>query len=459
MSLEEQVHTLNKRNRSLDRLEPVSSLRDSPSSSAELEKKILDRTARLGVIGLGYVGLPLAIEMARQGFQVTGIDIDRIKVESVNAGISYIVDVPSESFFSLVVDGGLRATQSLAAVESLDAMSICVPTPLRKTRDPDLSYVIASAEAVHNHLRPGQLIVIESTTYPGTTREVVLPILERSGLKVGKDFFLAYSPERVDPGNRRYGTKNIPKIVGGMTPECTQVGALLYQQFIDTIVTVSSSEAAEMVKLLENTFRSVNIALANELALMCHNFGINVWEIIEAATTKPFGFMPFYPGLGVEGSVLPVAWKSRVSGFEPRLIEVAGVINKQMPTFTVSRIADALNKDRKSLNGSTIVAIGVTYKRDANDIRESPALDVVRQLLEKGAAVSYSDPYVPIVEIGDKPVASVPVTPELLRSADCVVILTDHSIFDYSIIANHSRLVLDFRNALRNFPGSHIICL
>jgi UDP-N-acetyl-D-glucosamine dehydrogenase len=425
----------------------------------DLEQKIRDRSAKAGVIGLGSVGLPLAMEMAREGFQVTGIDIDSHRVESVNAGISYILDVPSEALFSVVSKEGIRATQALASIESLDTIAICVPTPLRKTKEPDLSYVLASVEAVHNHLRPGQLIVLESTTYPGTTREVVLPILQRSGLKVGKDFFLAYSPERVDPGNKTYNTRNIPKVIGGMTPRCTELAALLYQQFIERIVTVSCSDSAEMVKLLENTFRSVNIALANEMALMCHKFGINVWEVIEAATTKPFGFMPFYPGPGLEGHDIPVAWKARVNGFEPRLIELAGVINKQMPSFTVSRITDALNQGRHSLNGSTILAIGVAYKRDANDIRESPALDVVRDLSDKGAMVCYSDPYISSIEVNGKTIKSINLTPEVLQCMDCVVILTDHSTFDYGMIAAHSPLILDCRNALRNFHASNVLCL
>jgi UDP-N-acetyl-D-glucosamine dehydrogenase len=443
----------------LEDLKAATLVKESPQLWTELEHKILDRTVRLGVIGLGYVGLPLAVEMAQERFQVTGIDINRAKVESVNAGLSYIPDVSNERLFSFVVNGGIRATQSLAAVESLDAISICVPTPLRKTKDPDLSYVIASVEAVHNHLRPGQLIVLESTTYPGTTREVVLPILQRSGLQVGKDFFLAYSPERVDPGNKTHHTRNIPKVIGGMTPRCTELGALLYQQFIERVVPVSSSDSAEMVKLLENTFRSVNIALANEMALMCHKFGINVWEVIEAATTKPFGFMPFYPGPGVEGHCIPVAWKARVNGFEPRLIEVAGVINKQMPAFIVSRVADALNRGKRSLNGSTVLALGVAYKRDANDIRESPALEVVGNLSEKGAIVSYSDPYIPSIEVNGKPTKSISLTPEVLQSMDCVVILTDHSIFDYPMIAAHSPLILDCRNALRDFHAPNVFSL
>ena len=434
-------------------------LRDSSRSWQELARAIHDHSARIGIIGMGYVGLPLAIEVAENGFEVVGIDIDRSKVESVNAGLSYVLEIPSERLFSLVIKGAIRATQSLAAIESLDAISICVPTPLRKTKDPDLSYVIASAEAVHNHLRPGQLIIIESTTYPGTTREVVLPILEKSGLRVGQDFFLAYSPERVDPGNKHYSTRNIPKVIGGMTPRCTELAALLYSQFVDHVVPVSNSDTAEMVKLLENTFRSVNIALANEMALMCHKFGINVWEVIDAAKTKPFGFMPFYPGPGLEGEYIAVAANARVNGFEPRLIELAAVINKLMPSFTVGRIADALNRKRQSLNGSRILAIGVAYKRDANDARESAALDVVRELADKGAVVSYSDPYIPTIDVHGKSMQSTALSADVLASNDCTVILTDHSSFDYGMIAAHSPLILDCRNALRDFNASHVIHL
>jgi len=430
----------------------------------DLKRKIRDRSAQLGVIGLGYVGLPLAVEMAQKGFRVTGIDLDGGKVEAVNAGRSHILDVPDESLAAAVKNGTIRATQSFAAVESLDAISICVPTPLRKTKDPDLSYIIAAVEAVHNHLRPGKLIILESTTYPGTTREIVLPILEKSGLKVGRDFFLAFSPERVDPGNKAFTTRNIPKVIGGMTPRCTAIAVLLYQQFLECTVPVSSPESAEMVKLLENTFRSVNIALANEMARMCRKFHLNVWEVIEAAKTKPFGFMPFYPGPGLGGHCIPVdpyylIWKARLNGFEPRLIEMAGIINGQMPGFTISRIADALNKDKKSLNGSRILALGVSYKSNVSDTRESPALEVVKELMEKGASVSYSDPYVPRVEMGGEILASTNLTPQLLQSMDCVVILTDHSVFDFSMIAAESSLILDCRNALRDFSGSNIMFL
>jgi UDP-N-acetyl-D-glucosamine dehydrogenase len=430
----------------------------------DLETQIRDRSAKLGVLGLGYVGLPLALEMAQSGFSVTGIDIDGRKVESVNAGISYVLDVRDESLGPAILNGSLRATQSFAAVGSLDAISICVPTPLRKTKDPDLSFIMAAVEAVHNHLTPGKLIVLESTTYPGTTREVVLPILEKSGLKVGQDFFLAYSPERVDPGNKAFSTHNIPKVIGGITPRCTELATLLYQQFVERTVPVSTPETAEMVKLLENTFRNVNIALANEMAKMCQTLNINVWEVIEAAETKPFGFMPFYPGPGLGGHCIPVdpyylTWKAKLNGFEPRLIELATIINSQMPSFTVDRIADALNKVKKSLNGSRILALGIAYKRDVSDTRESAALEVVKLLTEEGANVSYADPYVSEIAIGSENFVSADLTPQLLQSMDCVVILTDHSVFDYAMIAAGSSMVLDCRNSLREFAGSNILPL
>jgi UDP-N-acetyl-D-glucosamine dehydrogenase len=435
-----------------------------PNPGRKLRRRICDRSAHLGVIGLGYVGLPLAVEMAKEGFHVTGIDIDRKRVESINAGISYVLDVSSEALLSFVREERLRATQSLAAIKDLDTVSICVPTPLRKTRDPDLSYIVAAVEAVHSQLRPGQLIVLESTTYPGTTQEVVLPIVERSGLRVGRDFFLAFSPERVDPGNPHYTTRSIPKVIGGMTPHCTELAVLLYQQFVERVVPVSSPGTAEMVKLLENTFRNVNIALANEMALVCHKFDINVWEVIEAAKTKPFGFMAFYPGPGLGGHCIPVdpyylTWKAKMNGGDPRLIELAGHINGQMPAFTVSRIADALNEQQKSLKGAKILALGVTYKRDVNDLRESPALEVLHKLHEKGAVVSYADPYVPVVELGDQVLRAVELTPKILRSIDCAVILTDHSAFDYAMIVANSPLIVDCRNALREFLESHIVRL
>jgi UDP-N-acetyl-D-glucosamine dehydrogenase len=429
-----------------------------------LAEKIQNRSAKLGVIGLGYVGLTLAAGMAKERFEVIGIDIDRTKVDSVNSGISYLLDVPSETLLPLVTQKWFKATQSLAAVENLDAVIICVPTPLGKTKEPDLSYVIAAAEAISNHLQPGQLIIVESTTYPGTTREVVLPILEKTGRQVGKDFFLAFSPERVDPGNLTHTTRTIPKVVGGMTPQCSQLAGLLYQQFVDKIVPVSSPECAEMAKLLENTFRNVNIALVNEMAVMCHKFGIDIWEVIEAAKSKPFGFMPFYPGPGLGGHCIPVdpyylTWKARLKGFEPRFIELAAQINSQMPLFTISRVADALNERQRCLKGSKILGLGVAYKRDTNDIRESPALEVLEGLHQKGAIVGYSDPHVPSVQLNGERIKSLALTADGLSSMDCVVLLTDHSTFDYEMIGAHSRVILDCRNAFKNFPRSNIVAL
>jgi UDP-N-acetyl-D-glucosamine dehydrogenase len=434
---------------------------ESPLIARELKDKIRDHTAKAGVVGLGYVGLPLAMEMAHTGFQVTGIDLVKEKVDAVNSGVSYVPDVGSEVLRSVVSANRMRATQALAAVEGLDTLNICVPTPLRKNKDPDLSYVIAAVEAIRIHIRPGQLIILESTTYPGTTREVVLPILEESGLRVGQDFFLAYSPERVDPANPTYTTRNIPKVVGGITPHCVEIAGLLYEQFIENVVPVSSTDCAEMVKLLENTFRSVNIALANEMALTCHSFGINVWEVIEAAKTKPFGFMPFYPGPGLGGHCIPVdpyylTWKAKMNGCEPRLIELAGHINSQMPAFMVRRIADALNERRKPLKGSKILGLGVTYKRDTNDIRESPALQVLEGLCEKGASIYFCDPYIASIVIQGQTIKAVELTAHVLQSMDCVAILTDHSAFDYSMVAKFSPTILDTRNALKDFSRSDL---
>ena len=436
----------------------------SAGTAGMLVEKIKNRSAKVGVMGLGYVGLPLAVEMASAGFEVTGIDIDSGRVESVNAGISYVPDVLDQDLLRYVCDGKIKATQSLAVVEHLDALSICVPTPLRKTREPDLSYVIASAEAMSNHLRAGHLIILESTTYPGTTRDVLLPILQKSNFRVGEDFFLAFSPERVDPGNRQYQTRNIPKVVGGVTPMCTDLAQFYYQQFIETIVPVSGPEVAEMVKLLENTFRSVNIAMANEMAMICHKLNISVWEVIEAAKTKPFGFMAFHPGPGLGGHCIPVdpyylTWKSRMNGFEPRLVELAGNINNDMPSFVVNRVADALNEQRKSLKGSKILGVGVAYKRDTNDIRESPALDVLTKLKEKGAIVHYYDPYVPSVRFCGETLKSSPLEKGFLRSMDCAIVLADHSNINYEMLACNSSIIVDSRNAMKNFSGANIFRL
>jgi UDP-N-acetyl-D-glucosamine dehydrogenase len=435
-----------------------------PNLARELKRRIRNRSAKVGVMGLGYVGLPLALEMVREGFQVTGIDLSKERVDNINGGISYIPDVPSDIVSAFVSAEKLRATQSLAAVGDLDTINICVPTPLRKNKDPELSYVIAAVEVIRNHLRPGQLIILESTTYPGTTRELVLPILEESGLQAGSDFFLAYSPERVDPGNPEYNTRNIPKVVGGVTPRCGEMAVLFYRQFIDQVISVSSTDCAEVVKLLENTFRSVNIALANEMALTCQSFGVNVWEVIDAAKTKPFGFMPFYPGPGLGGHCIPVdpyylTWKARMNGYESRLIELASHINDRMPACVIRAIGDALNKKSKCLNGAKILALGVAYKRNTNDIRESPALQILSGLHKKGATVYFSDPYVPSIVIQDKTIKSSNLTPDLLRSVDLVAILTDHSDFDYFMIAKFSALIFDTRNALKDFDPANLTVL
>jgi UDP-N-acetyl-D-glucosamine dehydrogenase len=435
-----------------------------PNVARELKRKIENRSAKTGIIGMGYVGLPLAMEMAQEGFHVTGIDLSKEKVDSINAGISYIPDVASETVSSFVSAGKLRATQSLGAVAELDTMNICVPTPLRKNKDPELSYVIAAVEVIRNHIRPGQLIILESTTYPGTTREVVLPILEESGLRAGSDFFLAYSPERVDPGNATYGTRNIPKVVGGVTPRCAETAGFFCRQFIESVIQVSSTDCAEMVKLLENTFRSVNIALANEMALACHSFGINVWEVIEAAKSKPFGFMPFYPGPGLGGHCIPIdpyylTWKARMNGCEPRLIELAGHINSQMPAFVIRGIADVLNQKHKCINGAKMLALGVAYKRDTNDLRESPAMQILSALDEKGAMIHFCDPFVSSVQINEKTFKSLDLTPGVLRSMDLVAILTDHSAFDYSMVAKFSPLIFDTRNALKDMGRSDVTVL
>jgi UDP-N-acetyl-D-glucosamine dehydrogenase len=437
---------------------------EMPNLAMQLAERIRNRSAKVGVMGLGYVGLPLALEMAEAGFQVTGIDLSKEKVDSIMHGISYIPDVPSESVSAYLLRDKLRATQSLAAVGELDTINICVPTPLRKNKDPELCYVVAAVEEIRNHIRPGQLIILESTTYPGTTRELVLPILEESGLRAGIDFFLAYSPERVDPGNSTYQTRNIPKVVGGVTPRCADTAALFYRQFIDKVIPVSSTDCAELVKLLENTFRNVNIALANEMALACRSFGVNVWEVIDAAKTKPFGFMPFYPGPGLGGHCIPVdpyylTWKTRLNGCESRLIELASHINDEMPTYVIRLIGDALNKKRKCINGAKILALGVAYKRNTNDIRESPALNILSGLYEKGAAIAFSDPYVSSIVIQERTFKSADLTPDLLQSMDLIAILTDHSTFDYSMIAKFSPLIFDTRNALQNFASDKAMLL
>ena len=387
----------------------------------ELADKIASRSARTGVVGLGYVGLPLAVEFTRSGFHTTGIDLDERKIDAINAGRSYIPDVATEDVARFRSAGLLDATTDFAVVSELDTINICVPTPLRKTKDPDMSYIVSAAESIASHLHPGMLVVLESTTYPGTTEEVVQPLLEATGLRAGRDFFLAFSPERVDPGNPTFQTHNVPKVVGGLTPACSELAAALYGTAIKTIVPVSSTRVAEMVKLLENTFRAVNIGLVNELALMCDRMNIDVWEVVEAARTKPFGFMAFYPGPGLGGHCIPIdpvylSWKAKQSGFDPRFIELAGHINGAMPHYVVEKVAEALNSRRKAVNGSNVLIVGVAYKRDIDDLRESPALDVMGLLHAKGARVSYADPHIPEVDArswsGQYALRSVPATEE-----------------------------------------------
>jgi UDP-N-acetyl-D-glucosamine dehydrogenase len=437
------------------------------SIATELLERIRARRARVGVIGLGYVGLPLAVEFAKGGLTAVGIDLDRRKVDAVNRGESYIPDVPSAEVAALASAGRLSATTDFAAVKELDTINICVPTPLRKSKDPDMSYIVSAVEAIAAHLRAGMLVILESTTYPGTTEEVVQPLLERGGLKAGVDFFLAFSPERVDPGNPHFNTRNVPKVVGGMTPDCARLAQALYQTSIETVVPVSSPRVAEMVKLLENTFRAVNIGLVNELALMCEKLNIDVWEVVDAAKTKPFGFMPFYPGPGLGGHCIPIdpfylSWKARQSGFEPRFIELAGHVNAAMPHAVVDKIGDALNTIAKAINGSRVLVAGITYKRDIDDIRESPALDVMGLLSQKGAKVSYSDPYAPILPArawpGATELRSVDLTAATLASVDCVAILTEHKVFDYNLIATRAKLVVDTRNAVKQ-PHPHVFRL
>lgn len=417
-----------------------------------LVEKIHKKRARPGIIGLGYVGLPLAVEFARSGFSVTGIDVDPDKVISLDKGISYIPDVESEVLGELVVKKRLKATADFGVLKEVDTINICVPTPLRKTREPDISYIISATEEIAKHLHKGQLVILESTTYPGTTEEVILPMLEATGLKVGRDFFLAFSPERIDPGNREFTTKNIPKVVGGITEECTRAACALYEQSIEKVLPVSSTQAAEMVKLLENTFRSVNIGLVNEMALMSQRLGMDIWEIIEAASTKPFGFMPFYPGPGLGGHCIPVdplflSWKAKLNGFEPRFIELASEINRSMPEHVFFRIADALNDRQKSVRGSRILILGVSYKKDVSDVRESPAQDVIKILKAKGAEVLYNDPFVPHLKLEETNLSSVELSDELLRSVDCAVVVTDHTNYNYRRFIDNTKLLIDTRNA------------
>jgi UDP-N-acetyl-D-glucosamine dehydrogenase len=400
------------------------------------------------------VGLSLAVELAKAGFEVRGIDLDLERVSLLRRGESYLVDVPAEALAPLVADGRLTASTAFDQAAAADVLIICVPTPLRKSKEPDISYILSALESLLPHLRPGQLMVLESTTYPGTTEEVILPRLEGNGLVIGRDFFLAFSPERVDPGNKRFTTANIPKVVGGVTTACTELAATLYLQVTSKVFEVSSPRVAETAKLLENTFRSVNIALANELAFACRKIGVDPWEVIEAAATKPFGFMPFYPGPGIGGHCIPVdplylSWKVRLTGYEAQFIALADQINRAMPEHVVALVADALNDRGRALRGAGVLVLGVTYKADVNDVRESPALEIIEMLERKGAQVSYADPFVPHLAGSSMKLVAVEPTPDVVRGADCVLILTNHSSFDYPMIAERAALVVDTRNALK----------
>ena len=421
---------------------------------------IEERKAKVCVLGLGYVGLPLAVRFTEAGYPVVGIDVDKEKIEKIQKGLSY---VPGVSLTSSSLRP-LRASTDTSLLREADVSIICVPTPLSKTRDPDLSLVLEAGRTIAQHLHPGQLVVLESTTYPGTTRELLLPLFEEKGLGVGKDFYLAYSPERIDPGNESFNLVNTPKVVAGITPSCSEAVQKLYSQIVTQVVTVSSTDTAEMVKLLENTFRSINIALVNEFAIMCHRLGLNVWEVIAAAASKPFGFMPFYPGPGLGGHCIPVdphylSWKLNLLAYKARLIELADEINREMPRFVVEKIVEALNRAKKSVKGSRIFILGVAYKKDSDDVRESPALDVMKLLGERGGEIAYHDPHVSQLRLENELLQSAPLTSQSLASADVVVIITDHTRFDAGEIVGHSRLIIDARNLTQGIESEKIVRL
>ncbi len=421
----------------------------------QLIAKIKDRTARVGVVGLGYVGLPLSMELAKAGFKVTGFDISKKKVSLLNAGRSDIDDIPNDIVKKMITAGRFSATQDFRQMARMDTVSICVPTPLSKTKDPDVSYILNAMDQVRSHVKKGTLVVLESTTYPGTTEDLILPLLEETGMKVGRDFFLAFSPERVDPGNTEYTTKNTPRVVGGITPTCTRVAKIFYEQSLPNIYPVSSTRAAEMVKLLENTFRSVNIGLVNEVAVMCDRLHLDVWEIIDAAATKPFGFMPFYPGPGLGGHCIPIdphylSWKLKSLNYYARFIELAGDINSRMPEYVVGRVTGMLSRRfARALNKSSVLVLGVAYKRDIKDVRESPALDVIKLLEDKGARICYNDPYVPEIDWNKSKHKSRKLTKSLVSRADVTIILTDHSLYDYQWIVDNAKAVFDTRHATK----------
>ncbi|MEO8611611.1 MAG: nucleotide sugar dehydrogenase [Chloroflexota bacterium] len=437
------------------------------SYKQQLLDRLNNRTATVGIVGLGYVGLPLAVEFAEAGFSVIGVDLSQNKIDMLNRGESYIPDVPTERLKPLVQNGRFRASTDYAGLSEADTVSICVPTPLRKTKDPDMSFIIDAVNEIAKICHKGMLVVLESTTYPGTTEEIVVEKLVSNSFQVGEDVFVAFSPERIDPGNPKYGVRNTPKVVGGITPACSEVTKALYGTAVDTIISVSSPTTAEMVKLLENTFRAVNIGLVNEMALMCDKLGIDVWEVIQAASSKPFGFMPFYPGPGLGGHCIPVdphylSWKLKTLNYNARFIELASEINTSMPLYVLTKITDALNDEGKAVRGSKVVVLGVAYKRDVNDVRESPALDILGLLQEKGANVVYNDPYVPHVRLEGEHYHDMDCTPysdELLDSADCVVVVTDHTDYDWQHVVDHSRLIVDTRHVTPPRTGKARIVL
>ena len=420
-----------------------------------LRAKLQQHNATAAVIGLGYVGLPLALEIASAGFNVVGIDLDQNKIATLNEGQSYIGDVSDKTIGDAIKTERFTPTSNFSALRDVDTVSICVPTPLSKSRDPDISFILSATQQIRKHLHAGQLIVLESTTYPGTTDELILPELESSGLRVGKDFFLAFSPERIDPGNTAFNTHNTPKIVGGITAECTEIARVFYSQFIERVIAVSSTKCAEMVKLLENTFRSVNIGMVNELALMCDVLGVDVYEVIDAAATKPFGFIPFYPGPGLGGHCIPIdphylAWKLKALNFQARFIGLAAEINGMMPSVVTSLVGEGLNRFSKSIRGSKVLILGVAYKKNVSDCRESPALDIMRMLIEKGAVLSYNDPFVAALRMNGKTLQSMELTSTNIENQDCIIILTDHSAYDFQRIVAGTKLVVDTRNATKD---------
>ncbi|MCG2726550.1 MAG: nucleotide sugar dehydrogenase [Elusimicrobia bacterium] len=427
----------------------------------KIKKAIKERKFRLGIIGLGYVGLPLAVEFAKAGIKTLGFEVNSQKVQTINKGKSYIGDVPNNEVKKISASGKLKATTNFSQLKNQDCIIVCVPTPLGKSKDPDVSYILTATKGIAKYLSEGQIIIFESTTYPGTTRELVKPLLEEKGLRAGKDFFLAFSPERVDPGNKQFTISNTPKVVGGLTERCTKIASMVYKVVANKVISVSNTETAEIVKLLENTFRAVNIAMVNEFALMCDKLNLDIWEIIEAASSKPFGFMPFYPGPGIGGHCIPLdphylSWKMKTLNFEPRFIELASAINSHMPEYTANRIAKLLNARKKAVSASKILLIGIAYKPNITDHRESPARDVFMLLEKTGAIVDYYDPYIPKIQINEKEYKSVKISKMVLKKYDCAAIMTHHADIDYKSIVKNSKLIFDARNALKGIKDKKI---